>query len=242
MNVELQTTADGSQTLFVPDLDEHYHSIKGALTESVHIFIQKGLQACAQPSPQVLEVGFGTGLNAILTLQDTLSSGRTVYYTTLERYPLPISLIEQLDYPQLLPTDAAPYFIPLHLAPWNEWAAITPNFHLRKVETDFTTLTFEEKYDVIYYDAFAPEKQPEMWSTELFQRLFNSLNDEGILVTYCAKGVIRRALQSVGFTVERLPGPPGGKREILRARKQQGQPLHIHLVRQRDRHHITNFS
>lgn len=219
MEVELQLTADGSQTLFVPSLDEHYHSVKGALTESVHIFLHMGLQESKVLEPRVLEVGFGTGLNAILTLQDSLLTGRKVHYTTLERYPLALDLVRQLDYPALLPPEAAAYYLKLHEAAWNEWVSLTPQFRLRKVETDFTRQTYRERYDVIYFDAFAPEKQPEMWSQEIFCRLYDCLDEGGILVTYCAKGVVRRMLQAAGFTVERLPGPPGGKREILRARK-----------------------
>lgn len=219
MQVELQTTADGSQTLFVPELDEHYHSVKGALTESLHIFIKMGLLECRVQEPRVLEVGFGTGLNAILTLEASEKSGRKVHYTSLERYPLNLSLIEKLDYPKLLPAGYSAYFLPLHQAAWNEWVEITPCFSLRKMEVDFTQQQFQENYDVIYFDAFAPEKQPEMWSQEIFDKMYACLNEDGILVTYCAKGVIRRMLQAAGFTVERLPGPPGGKREILRARR-----------------------
>ncbi len=214
--VEIQATEDGSQTLFVPSLDEHYHSVKGALTESLHIFIRMGLQECRAAEPRVLEVGFGTGLNALLTLQE---GKRVVHYTTLERFPLPLEVVEKLDYPALVSAEAASSFLALHRGPWNQWVQITPDFHLRKMETDFTTLQLKEKYDVIYFDAFAPEKQPEMWSQEIFQRMFECLDTDGILVTYCAKGEVRRMLQRAGFTVERLPGPPQGKREILRARK-----------------------
>lgn len=216
--VEIQATEDGSQTLFVPSLDEHYHSVKGALTESLHIFIRMGLQESRAAEPRVLEVGFGTGLNALLTLQETLL-GKVVHYTTLERFPLPLEVVEKLDYPALVSAEAASSFLALHRAPWNQWVQIVPGFHLRKMETDFTTLQLKEKYDVIYFDAFAPEKQPEMWSQEIFQRMYDCLDTDGILVTYCAKGEVRRMLQRAGFIVERLPGPPQGKREILRARK-----------------------
>lgn len=219
MKVEIQTTADGSQTLFVGEMDEHYHSVKGALTESKHIFIETGLNKSLVEEPHVLEVGFGTALNAILTLQEAEIKHRHVHYTSLEKYPLPMDIAEQLDYPKLVNEEYADYFLELHRAEWNKWVDITPFFHLRKMETDFTTLHIQEKYDVIYFDAFAPEKQEEMWSEEIFKRMYNCLNDNGILVTYCAKGVIRRTLQSVGFQVERLQGPPNGKREILRATK-----------------------
>jgi tRNA U34 5-methylaminomethyl-2-thiouridine-forming methyltransferase MnmC len=142
-----------------------------------------------------------------------------VHYTTLERFPLPLEVVEKLDYPALVSAEAASSFLALHRAPWNHWVQIVPGFYLRKMETDFTTLQLKEKYDVIYFDAFAPEKQPEMWSQEIFQRMYECLDNDGILVTYCAKGEVRRMLQRAGFIVERLPGPPQGKREILRARK-----------------------
>ena len=218
MEIEIQSTADGSKTIFVPSLDEHYHSIKGALTESQHIFIKMGLHECTAKEPRILEVGFGTGLNAILTLEEAEKRGK-IHYTTLERYPLPLEIVHQLCYDKLLDEKTASYFPILHQVPWNEWQEITENFRLRKIECDLTTLKIEEGYDVIYYDAFAPEKQPDMWTQEIFDKLYTCMAPNGIFVTYCAKGVVRRMLQTAGFTVERLAGPPNGKREILRGRK-----------------------
>lgn len=220
MKVNIETTADGSQTLFVPSLDEHYHSVKGALTESMHIFIKMGLNESKALQPRILEIGFGTGLNALLTLCEA-DKGRKVRYTSLERYPLPREIIGQMSYPQMTPTDTTKEYQSIHDAKWNDWVSISQFFELRKIETDFTTTAIKEKYDVIYFDAFAPEKQPEMWTQEIFNKMYGCLENEGILVTYCAKGVVRRMLQGAGFTVERLAGPPGGKREILRARKCQ---------------------
>lgn len=217
MNIE--QTADGSNTLFVPELNEHYHSVKGALTESEHIFIRMGLEHHPSPSPRVLEIGFGTGLNAFLTLLYADKAQRTVHYTSLERYPVPSELIGQLDYPERICPERTADFYALHSAAWETDVPLTPYYILHKVQTDFTTYDFSGSYDVIYFDAFAPEKQPEMWTEALFTRLFNCLNPGGILTTYCAKGIVRRTLQAVGFTVERLPGPPEGKREILRASK-----------------------
>lgn len=219
MDVDIQTTADGSRTLFVPELDEHYHSVKGALTESQHIFINMGLRASQEPVPRILEIGFGTGLNALLTLQYAEANLRDIRYTSLERYPLPLHIVNEMDYTSLVPYDTAEYFLPLHTSPWNQWAYISPFFRLRKVETDFTTLPLTEEYDLVYFDAFAPEKQPEMWTPQIFEHIYSHLSFRGILVTYCAKGEVRRMLQAAGFSIERLPGPPGGKREILRARK-----------------------
>lgn len=222
----IEKTDDGSATLFVPELDEHYHSTKGARTESQHIFIDMGLKASTAASPRVLEIGFGTGLNAWLTLKEAESSCREVHYTGLELYPLAWEMVEQLGYISSSEQQhAAELFKQLHTAPWEKEIRLTPHFTLLKQETDANLLKAEtdinklSSFDVIYFDAFAPEKQPEMWSQELFNRLYVLLNKDGILTTYCAKGIIRRMLQAAGFTVERLPGPPGGKREILRARK-----------------------
>lgn len=217
--IQIEQTADGSQTLFVPELNEHYHSVKGALTESEHIFIQMGLKHSSVEAPHVLEIGFGTGLNAFLTLLTADTDQRNIHYTTLEHYPVTPALIEQLTYPELICPERKDDFQALHQAAWNTDVQLTPYFTLHKVETDFTSYTFPATYDVIYFDAFAPEKQPEMWTQSLFDTLYQQLNPQGILTTYCAKGAVRRMLQAAGFMVERLPGPPGGKREILRATK-----------------------
>lgn len=262
----IEHTADGSATLYVPELDEHYHSVKGAFTESQHIFIDMGLKACADPNPHLLEVGFGTGLNALLTLLEAERSGRTVHYTGLELYPLPWETVGRLGYVSFLSdghfaTDArvssdeptavngkqvAQWFEALHAAPWEEEVEITPHFTLHKVQTDFTNAApstingaspgfaaqpvhpspfTTHRYSLVYFDAFAPEKQPEMWTQELFDRLHVSMKEGGVLTTYCAKGAVRRMLQAAGFVVERLPGPPGGKREILRGKASPPGPL-----------------
>lgn len=226
----IEKTGDGSATLFVPELNEHYHSVKGAQTESRHIFIDMGLKASASPAPRVLEVGFGTGLNAWLTLKEAERSGRSVHYTGLELHPLDLQLVERLGYvseDERLTVDDRPcpageLFRRLHTSAWEEDTAITPHFTLRKVQADVNEWTGccpPMPVSIIYFDAFAPEKQPEMWSQELFDRLYALLEKDGILTTYCAKGSVRRMLQAAGFVVERLPGPPGGKREILRGRK-----------------------
>ena len=245
----IERTDDGSATLFVPELNEHYHSTKGARTESQHIFIDMGLKASPAATPRVLEIGFGTGLNAWLTLEEAERSRRNIHYTGLELYPLEWQTIEQLGYisndEQLTTTarqqPAIELFKQLHTSPWEKDVQLTPHFTLRKIETDVNKLrvengelrvnnsndsvadsqlsTLNSPFNLVYFDAFAPEKQPEMWSQELFNRLYVLLDKDGILTTYCAKGVVRRMLQTAGFTVERLPGPPGGKREILRARK-----------------------
>ena len=217
--MKLEQTADGSFTLYVPELDEHYHSVKGALTESQHIFIDMGLKHSPVSSPRILEIGLGTGLNAFLTFVESEEAQRKIYYTSIERYPLDEQTIRMLEYPNCIGKGHEEDYLSIHQAPWEEDTALSPWFTLHKIKGDFTNYTFEKGYDIIYFDAFAPEKQPEMWEQSLFEHLYNILNDGGILTTYCAKGAVRRMLQTAGFTVERLAGPPGGKREILRATK-----------------------
>ena len=229
---ELQLTADGSHTLFIPEMDEHYHSVNGAVQESRHVFIEAGLHHLERKEIVVLEIGFGTGLNALLTLEAAEQEKRPVHYTGIELYPLTWEEVDALGYSD------NPLFKQLHTAPWEEDVKISPYFTLRKIQADANSdkvLVISDKHDtthsslitntlslnpdLVYFDAFAPEKQPEMWNEQLFHSLYVSMNTGGILTTYCAKGVIRRMLQAVGFLVERLPGPPGGKREILRATK-----------------------
>lgn len=211
-----EPTADGSGTLYVPELDEHYHSVKGALTESKHIFIDMGLAATASGSPSVLEVGFGTGLNALLAWQWADKMQRPVHYTTLERYPLSWNEVAQLKY------EHAAELEQIHTTPWEVDVPLSPYFTLKKVECDATDYLQQQQsdlFDVVFFDAFAPEKQPELWSETIFQSLYQTMRPGGLLTTYCAKGCIRRLLQSIGFVMERLPGPPGGKREMLRGGK-----------------------
>lgn len=217
--MKLEQTADGSYTLYVPELDEHYHSVKGALTESQHIFINMGLNHSPVSNPHILEIGFGTGLNALLTLLTANETGRKIHYTSIERFPLSIEVIQKLDYPSLFGKTPEADYLAIHHAEWGKDIVLSPCFTLHKIEGDFTSYVFPKGYDIIYFDAFAPEKQPEMWQQALFNSLYGVLNEGGVLTTYCAKGIVRRMLQAAGFIVERLPGPPGGKREILRANK-----------------------
>ena len=217
--MELEKTADGSYTLYLPEMDEHYHSVKGALTESKHIFIDMGLKHSSALKPRVLEIGLGTGLNCFLTYLFAEENRREVHYTGIERYPLEEETLRRLDYPSLVETAYEDHYYAIHRASWGKDEALSPYFTLHKIKGDFTQHRFEGKYDVVYFDAFAPDKQPEMWEQSLFDRLYEVLDEGGILTTYCAKGVVRRMLQAAGFMVERLPGPPGGKREILRAIK-----------------------
>lgn len=219
----IEQTEDGSATLFVPELNEHYHSVKGARTESQHIFIDMGLKASAAPCPHILEAGFGTGLNALLTLQEAERTGRPVRYTGIELYPLAWTEVEALHYSD------DPRLRLLHEAPWEEEVCLTPTFRLLKLRRDLTSWQADDerpplRCDVVYFDAFAPEKQPALWTPAVFRNLYRCLTSGGILTTYCAKGAVRRLMQDIGFRMERLPGPPGGKREILRATKPNNVP------------------
>ncbi len=215
---ELQVTSDGSHTLYMPDMDEHYHSVNGAIQESEHVFIEAGLHRLPKKEIRVLEIGFGTGLNAFLTLLDSMQTDRHITYYSMELYPLDIALVQNLNYVKVLCAGEEDLFMALHEAPWNQSASITPNFTLHKMKGDCNQAELPNEIDLVYFDAFAPDKQPEMWNQELFNKLYFRMNAGGILTTYCAKGAVRRTMKESGFSVERIPGPPG-KREMLRATK-----------------------
>jgi len=210
----IKLTADGSPTLFLPEMDEHYHSVNGAVQESRHVYIEAGFNQCAKNAIQVLELGMGAGLNVLLTAMEAERRGVQAVYTALEKYPLPAEIVEKLHYF----AEKGEWFQKIHAAGWGKAAALTPFFTLQKIRTDFRDFSYAGPYDIVYYDAFAPDKQAEVWSQELFDTLFNAMHPAGILTTYCAKGHIRRMMLQSGFSVERIPGPPG-KREMLRARK-----------------------
>lgn len=215
MDSELILTEDGSHTLFVPEIDECYHSSHGAMQESTHIFIEAGLKHCLKQEIKVLEIGFGTGLNAFLTLIEAERSGIQIQYTALELYQVEVEKALSLNYADQYSPEMKKYFESIQTSAWNTKVQISPLFRLEKIKADFTTVEFPEAYDVIYFDAFSPEKQPEMWLPGQFEKLAEHCNPGTVLTTYCAKGAVRRAMSAAGFNVERLPGPPG-KREILR--------------------------
>lgn len=217
MEVKPIHTEDGSHSLFVPELDEHYHSTKGAIQESRHVFIEAGLKYLSQNRIKILEVGFGTGLNAFLTLIYSQENNLEINYTGLEKYPLDVNLCNKLNYPEQL-HKVRTNFDALHLAKWNEEVEITANFHLTKIETDLTEWTSNEEFDLIYFDAFGPDKQPEMWQPGIFKLMGNLLKKEGVLVTYSAKGDVRRGFQSAGMEIQKIQGPQG-KRHMTRGVK-----------------------
>ena len=216
-------TADGSSSIFSEDVNQHYHSHFGALQESQHIFIAAGLCSAAL-SPlrriAILEIGFGTGLNALLTYFNAEEGCKTVYYEALERYPVSQQEAEQLNYPAVLPYPSAKeIFTRLHGAEWNEKEFISENFTLHKRQVSAINADYlSDTFDLVYFDAFSPEAQPAMWTKEVFLPIYNSMKKDAILLTYCTKGIVKNILKEIGFQIEKLPGPKG-KREILRARK-----------------------
>lgn len=212
----LQVTADGSHTLFVPEMDEHYHSVNGALQESMHVFFHAGWDFLSRKNIRILEFGFGTGLNALLALCRASEEQSSVSYYTIEKYPIDAELLLQLNYAGMLGVREYDWFGRLHSCAWDCDVKLTENFTFHKKLGDFAEVVFPEHVDLVFFDAFAPDKQPEVWTQELFDRIYRVMTPGGVLVTYCAKGVVRRMLQSAGFEVQRIPGPPG-KREMLRA-------------------------
>lgn len=216
--IKLIVTGDGSHTLLNEALDETYHSRHGAIQESMHVFIEQGLKFLLKeqkPGPiSILEVGFGTGLNALLTLTESIKNELAIAYTSLETYPLGQELWKNLNYP-----DPDYLFNELHKAEWHKWVEITDHFKLLKLEKSLQHTELEpEQFDLIYYDAFAPNKQPEMWEQPVLNKVIKTLKSRGAFITYCAKGQLKRDLKSLGLIVESLPGPPG-KREMVRAIK-----------------------
>ncbi|NLE32871.1 MAG: tRNA (5-methylaminomethyl-2-thiouridine)(34)-methyltransferase MnmD [Bacteroidales bacterium] len=218
-------TADGSDTLYSARLGEAYHSLNGSLTESRHVFLEAGLHALHRKDVCVFEVGLGTGLNALLTWQAAVAENLTITYHSIEAFPLDTALTSTLRFPLAAPNLPANALARLHAAPWDQPSALDSAFTLFKHQGDVLKFPFADYapgYDLVYFDAFAPDIQPELWEEALFRRLYDVMHAGGILVTYCAKGEVRRRLQRAGFITERLPGPPG-KREMLRARRQNGE-------------------
>lgn len=219
MSIEIKTTLDGSSTLFVPELNEHYHSLNGAVQESMHIFIRSGLNQVRNEEIRLLEIGFGTGLNALLTFLENAGK-KTIQYHAIELYPLDWMTIERLRYPEYLgiSMESGSLFRTMHTSSWEIDLWIDPAFCLRKIKSSLPGVEFASTFNLVYFDAFAPKVQPELWNEAIFRKMFDAMEPGGLLVTYCAKGDVRRRMQQAGFVVERLPGPPG-KREILRAKK-----------------------
>ena len=209
---EIEITGDGSPTLRHPVTGDAYHSVRGAVGESEHVFNREGFLCSESPHVRIFEAGFGSGLNAWLTAQAARREGRTVFYEAVERYPVDPQTARKLSYA----TD--PLFRALHDAAWNVPVGIDERFTLKKVEAALEDYRFDTTFDLVYFDAFAPDTQPELWSKELFARLYACLAPGGTLVTYSAKGLVKENLRAAGFEVRRLPGALG-KRHMVRAVK-----------------------
>lgn len=213
-------TADGSHTLYLKELDEQYHSVNGAITESDYVYIQKGYLFHTSQSPVILEIGFGTGLNALLTALSAEKQNRKTIFYSIDKYPLDNEILNKLNYGKLLSIEAEKVFQKIHNCNWGKMEQITSCFQLCKLKLDLTKdeLNRPEGCHVVYFDAFGPDKQSEMWTPAIFGKIFDQTLSGGIFVTYSAKGVVRRQLSATGFKMERLPGPPG-KNEMLRGIK-----------------------
>ncbi len=220
MKRQVIDTQDGSKTLFIPEMDEQYHSVNGARTESEYVYIGKGYLCNHSKSPKIFEVGFGTGLNALLTALAAEKHKRYTTYVSIEKYTLDKQFIEQLNYGALLSKRAEQLFKDIHKASWDKKVRISDYFSIHKIKGDLTIYEFEipQNFDIIYFDAFGPDKQPEMWEPEIFGKIYAASAENSVFVTYSAKGEIRRRLSDCGYFMERLPGPPG-KRQMLRGTK-----------------------
>jgi tRNA U34 5-methylaminomethyl-2-thiouridine-forming methyltransferase MnmC len=221
-NIQLIQTDDGSSSLLNVALNETYHSKHGAIQESNHVFIKNGLQFFVEnnrpASVSIFEVGFGTGLNALLALLFSIEKNVQIDYASIEAFPIDTETAHQLNYPSLLSGNQLKnYFDQLHQAEWNKKIKITDNFSFQKVKATIQDFDFQSnQFNIIFFDAFAPAKQPEMWELPILEKVISSLKQSGVFVTYCAQGQLKRNLKSVGLVVEALPGPPG-KREMVRA-------------------------
>ncbi len=218
---EIVLTDDGSMSVKTDHWNEQYHSVHGAIQESMHVFIEAGLKEKwkHQNAVSILEIGFGTGLNALLTLMEANYAMKTAHYTSLEKFPLSPSIHQKLNYDKIV--EAAQHtnwYQKIYQCAWEKEHTISNYFTLKKHQMQLEDCTFNQQFDIIYFDAFSPTSQPELWTNSIFQLMYNALKKDGILVTYCAKGIVKRTIKSVGFSLESLQGPKG-KREMIRATK-----------------------
>jgi len=208
-------TKDGSSTIYTSQWDAHYHSTHGAIQESLHVFIQAGLdhwlKQNKKPDVRILEYGMGTGLNCLLSLDYATTTDVKLNYTTLEAYPLSSEILETFE-------NDLPYFKALHDLSWEEQHQLTEHFSILKHKILFEDYRSSEQYDIIFYDAFGPGAQPSLWERPLLEQVVDMMAPGGAFVTYCAQGAFKRVLKGLGLAIERLPGPPG-KREMTRASK-----------------------
>ncbi len=220
MESKIILTGDGSHTIESQKYGVTYHSIHGAIEETNHVFLKNGLYEFSHKYEpiHILEIGWGTGLNSYCTYLENLKLNKNIHYTAIEAYPISVDDAQLLNYHQLLHQVNNKEFLLFHECDWNTFIDINHHFSFRKILKHFEDIDFNNEFDIIYYDAFAPTAQAELWEIPVLQLMYNALKENGILVTYCAKGSFKRTLKSLGFEVERLPGPPR-KREMTRAKK-----------------------
>jgi tRNA U34 5-methylaminomethyl-2-thiouridine-forming methyltransferase MnmC len=215
---EIIQTNDGSTTIHLPEWNESYHSKHGSIQEAYHVFIKNGLSTLQRKSIAILEIGFGTGLNAFITYLEAKSHNQIIDYVGVEAFPVQLNEALQMNFVQLIDQNESPLFLKLHEANWEKKLNISDNFSLTKRKQLFQEIKDENTFDLIYFDAFGYRVQPELWSEEIFLKMYNALKVNGVLVTYACRSSIKNAMLSAGFFVEKLPGAPG-KREMLRAIK-----------------------
>lgn len=227
---QLISTEDGSATIYLPEWDESYHSKHGAVREALHVFIKNGFAKInAKDEVSILEIGFGTGLNALISLVENFAKKQSILYTGLEKYPVNEQEFALLNYPETIKSnienlpvsteECGKLYKRLMTADWEDFQTINPNFRLRKINTDFLAFDYPaDTFDLVYFDAFGAKVQPELWTEELFSKIHYSMKTGGLLTTYSSKGSVRRSLINLGFEVEKLAGPPG-KREMINAVK-----------------------
>lgn len=217
MERKIVKTSDGSLSVYLPEWDENYHSKHGAIQEAYHVFIKNGLDLYKNGSSlSILEMGFGTGLNCFISFLEAQKRDLSIDYVGLEGYPLEVELVFELNYPkQLGAENKAMAYDLMQRSEWDVLTRIESNFTVTKKEMLFEEYEAKDAFDLIYFDAFGAKVQPELWTEVIFKKMYDALKKNGVIVTYAAKGSVRRAMQAVGFKVERLPGPPG-KREMLR--------------------------
>lgn len=230
LNRKILPTEDGSVTIFIPEWNESYHSKHGAVREALHVFIKNGLNKVnSKDEVSILEIGFGTGLNSFLTLLNSMYENREIHYTGLEKYPVTEEEYKSLNYPSVIEgllnknsftkDELNLFYFEIMKAEWNKFVTINKSFFLKKCQSDFFKFDYPKaKFDLVYFDAFSARVQPELWTIELFEKIYFSIKTGGLLTTYSAKGSVRRNLITLGFEVEKLAGPPG-KREMINAIK-----------------------
>lgn len=218
MKREIITTKDGSTSLFIPEWNETYHSKHGAIQEAYHVFIKNGLSIFNGKSVSILEIGFGTGLNAFITSLEADKNNVEVNYTAVEAFPLTIEEIDAMNFASKIDSNKADTFSAIHQLNWEVKNQVSDNFYLTKRNQFFQDVNDKECFDIIYFDAFSYDVQPELWSEAIFKKMHTALKTNGILVTYACRTIIKQTMISAGFRVEKLPGAPG-KREMLRAYK-----------------------